>query len=431
MLLKFKLLLLFCIIMGLFIMLAGCEKAEDMHPSVISSEVPNSNAGNSSDGSQPESSLPDAEPSSDTDTAPTSSETGAKPSETAHDQTDIFYRYRGQAAYMTAQMSTEEKVWQVFLAAIPDGADAAVFAQEHPAGGYLLFRWDFEGLDAEDVREKMAGLSEGSVQPLLAVDEEGGEIVRVSWFPALREEHFPAPSVLWAQGGADAVYGDALEKGQFLSSLGLNLCLAPVADVSQDPSDYIYSRTVGRDARETSWYVSAAVRGLQDGGVGAVMKHFPGYGNNVNTHTGIAVDERLLAQFKNEDLLPFEAGITAGCASILVSHNIVCAFDDEHPASLSEAVHDYLREEMGFSGLIMTDDLNMDAITQYTGNEAPSVMALKAGNDLLIYGDAENGVQDVLTALEDGTLDISVVDRAVEQVLAYKLWLGIVEPSEA
>lgn len=426
---KLKILLFFCMVMGLTVGFSGCQKVGEVSPSSGVSETQNS-AVESLSGEAPEdSSLSSAEPSS-ASVSGTTSEPDTAPIGQEEKETDIFSVYRAKAAQIVSQMAVEEKVWQVFLAAIPKGADAAAFAEEHPAGGYLLFRWDFEGLDADGVREKMASLSASQVQPLLAVDEEGGEIVRVSWYPALREERFPAPSVLWAQGGVDAVYGDALEKGQFLSSLGLNLCLAPVADVSQDPDDYIYSRTTGGNAKETSWYVSAAVKGLQDGGVGSALKHFPGYGNNVNTHTGVAVDERLLAQFKNEDLLPFEAGIKAGCGSILVSHNIVNAFDSEHPASLSEAVHEYLREDMDFSGLIMTDDLIMDAVAQYTGEDTPSVAALKAGNDLLIHSDAESGVQDVLAALEDGSLDAAVIDRAAEQVLAYKLWLGILDASE-
>lgn len=417
-----KILLLFCVGMVFTMGLSGCQRRAAESPSSASSGAQDPAPENPSSEVSVSASSESTKPSEE-DTAPAGE---------ADKEIDLFSLYRAEAEQIAAQLTTEEKVWQVFLAAIPAGVDAAVFAQEHPAGGYLLFRWDFEELDTQGVREKMAALSAGSIRPLLAVDEEGGEIVRVSWYPVLREERFPAPSVLWAQGGADAVYGDAFEKGQFLASLGINLCLAPVADVSQDPNDYIYSRTIGGNAQETGWYVSAAVKGLQEAGVGAVLKHFPGYGNNVNTHTGIAVDERPLAQFESEDLLPFAAGIEARCGSVLVSHNIVNAFDSEYPASLSEPVHTYLREEMGFSGLVMTDDLQMGAATQYTGADTPAVAALKAGNDFLVHSDAESGVQEVLDALENGSLDAAVIDRAAEQVLAYKLWLGILDtPGEA
>ena len=426
---KLNMLLVLCAVFCLSAVLTGCGKETEPLPSASASEsaeaAPESSAEASEFLEAASGEQTDEQP--DKPSAAVSSETPQEPSEPVYDKTDIFSPYREKAASMAAQMGTEEKVWQLFLAAVPKGADPGEFAQSHPAGGYLLFRWDFEGLDADGVRQKMESLSDGEVQPLLAVDEEGGEIVRVSWYKALREERFKAPSALWAEGGADAVYGDALEKGQFLAGLGINLCLAPVADVSENPKDYIYSRTIGRDAQETCWYVSAVVKGLQDGGVGSTLKHFPGYGNNANTHTGIAVDERPLDEFESADLKPFAAGIGAGCGSVLVSHNIVNAFDKERPASLSPAVHRFLREEMGFAGLIMTDDLVMDGVRKYSGGEAASVAALKAGNDLLIHSDAESGVRDILAALEDGSLDMALVDRAAEQVLCYKLWLGIIE----
>ncbi len=401
--------------------LAGCGKAEeDAAPESSSvaavSEEPEASASSEEEAAEPSSEPEEKDPEPENDLEP---EEDTLP---VSAENDLFAAYREQAAQLAGEMTVEQKVWQVFLAAIPKGTDAAEFAAAHPAGGYLLFRWDFDDLDADGVRAKTAALAAGGLLPLIAVDEEGGTVVRVSSHTALRETPFAAPSVLWAQGGADAVYSDGLEKGRFLSDLGINLCLSPVADVSEDPGDYIYSRTIGRSAQETSGYVTAAVTGLQAGGVGATLKHFPGYGNNLNTHTGIAVDERPLSELESEDLLPFAAGIEAGCGCVLVSHNIVTAFDAEHPASLSEEVHRYLREEMGFTGLIVTDDLIMDAITDYAGDTAPSVAALQAGNDLLIHSNAEEGVRDVLAALEDGTLGMDVLDRAVLQVIAYKLF---------
>lgn len=101
--------------------------------------------------------------------------------------------------------------------------------------------------------------------------------------------------------------------------------------------------------------------------IGSVLKHFPGYGDNADTHTGLAVDSRSLQELESSDLLPFAAGIDAGCGAILVSHNIVQALDGDSPASLSPAVHQYLRDTMGFDGVVMTDDLVMEAITDRYG----------------------------------------------------------------
>ena len=165
---------------------------------------------------------------------------------------------------------------------------------------------------------------------------------------------------------------------------GININFAPVCDVSQDPADFIYDRTLGRDAQETSQYVAAVVETMAEEGMGSVLKHFPGYGNNVDTHTGIAVDQRPLETFEASDFLPFQAGTEAGGGktAVLVSHNIMAAVDDTLPASLSPAVHDLLREQLGFDGVVMTDDLAMEAVAAYSADGAVAVMALEAGNDL-------------------------------------------------
>ena len=147
-----------------------------------------------------------------------------------------------------------------------------------------------------------------------------------------------------------------------------------MADVSTDPADFIYDRSFGQDAQATAEYVQEVVESVnlvsvQDPAftgpyykIGCVLKHFPGYGNNVDTHTGIAIDERPYEQFVAGDFLPFQAGIKAGAGSVLVSHNVVTCMDESLPASLSPEVHRVLREELDFDGVILTDDLAMDAV---------------------------------------------------------------------
>ena len=170
----------------------------------------------------------------------------------------------------------------------------------------------------------------------------------------------------------ELIKSDTKEKCRLLSSLGINLNFAPVADISSDPADYMYPRTFGISAEETCKYVETnVVSVMKENGIGSVLKHFPGYGNNSDTQTGVAVDERSLKSLRENDFLPFESGIEAGAEVVLVSHNIVRSIDGEHPASLSLQVHNILRDEIGFSGLIITDDLYMDAIREYThGQEA-------------------------------------------------------------
>ena len=160
--------------------------------------------------------------------------------------------------------------------------------------------------------------------------------------------------------------------------------------------------------------------------VGMVLKHFPGYGGTADTHTGQAVDERPLSAFQSCDLLPFEAGIDEGAQAVLVSHNIVTCMDTEYPASLSSAVHELLRGTLGFTGVVMTDDLAMNAVTDFTGAENAAVLAVKAGNDMMISSDFVIQRSAVLDAVQNGTLGKSDIEQAAERVILWKIQLGLI-----
>lgn len=223
----------------------------------------------------------------------------------------------------------------------------------------------------------------------------------------------------------ELIKSDTKEKCRLLSSLGINLNFAPVADISSDPADYMYPRTFGISAEETCKYVENVVSVMKENGIGSVLKHFPGYGNNSDTHTGVAVDERSLKSLRENDFLPFESGIEAGAEVVLVSHNIVRSIDGEHPASLSLQVHNILRDEIGFSGLIITDDLYMDAIREYTHGQEAAVMAVLAGNDLLCCSDYQTQYPAVVQALKDGKISENRVDESVMRILQYKISMGL------
>ena len=164
-------------------------------------------------------------------------------------------------------------------------------------------------------------------------------------------------------------------------------------------------------------------------GMGSVLKHFPGYGDNADTHTGIAVDDRPYEDFVNSDFLPFSAGFESGgdMTAVLVSHNIVECMDADLPASLSPEVHRILREELGFDGVVMTDDLAMDAVAAYAGEGAVAVMALEAGNDLVLTTDYRTQIPRVMETVETGTLDEAVINTACRRVLRWKQSLGLLQ----
>lgn len=331
---------------------------------------------------------------------------------------------------LLTEMTLEEKIGQLLLARCP-GEDAADMLADYPVGGYVLFGVDFEDKSQKQVKGMLKDIQAAAKLPLLlAVDEEGGTVVRVSANPKLREPPFAAPQQLYQKGGLDLVREDAAEKSAFLLDLGLNVNLAPVADVSQSAADFIYLRTVGQDAATTAEYVRTVVEAMRTAGCGSCLKHFPGYGNNVDTHTHIAQDLRPMETFRNSDFLPFEAGIRAGASMVMVAHNVVAAMDPDVPASLSPAVHQILREELGFTGVIVTDDLAMEGVKAYATDIALPVMALQAGNDMLCVTDIPETFDALLDAIEAGDIKESELDAAVLRILLLKIELGLIEIPE-
>lgn len=343
-----------------------------------------------------------------------------------------------------ASMTLEEKVGQLFFVRCPV-ENAAEDVGAYHLGGYILFGQDFQDSTGAWLTEEQlvqtitsyqdAALTDTGIPLLIGSDEEGGTVTRASRNPNLFESKFPSPQTL-AKDAADpdrVFSDDAWNRSKSLLALGINVNLAPVCDVSTNPGDFIYVRTLGQDAAATSHYVSTVVDTMREAGIGSVLKHFPGYGNNVDTHTGIAVDERPYEQFVSEDFLPFKAGMEIGVdslgrqtTSVLVSHNIVTCMDADLPASLSPEVHRILREELDFDGPVMTDDLAMDAVAAYSQNGAVAVMAIQAGNDIVLTTDYRTQIPKVLEAVENGSLDEELIDTACRRVLRWKQALDLI-----
>ena len=322
-------------------------------------------------------------------------------------------------------MTLEEKTGQLFLARCPEQGALEDIAAYHP-GGYILFGRDFKDKTPESVTDTIAAYqAAASVPMLIAVDEEGGTVARVSAYPQYRAERFPSPRTLYERGGLPLIAETEAEKCLLLSSLGINVNMAPVCDIAADKSAFMYSRSLGLGPEETADFVSAAVGVMAEHGIGSVLKHFPGYGESADTHTGTAVDTRSLDELQKSDLVPFAAGIKASCGAVLVSHTVVTAMDAEHPASLSPAVHEYLRGALGFDGVIVTDDLAMQAITDVYGAGEAAVLAVLAGNDLLCSSEYRVQYAAVLEAAESGRIPEAVIDGAAARVLTWKHELGL------
>ncbi|WP_302373269.1 glycoside hydrolase family 3 N-terminal domain-containing protein [Enterococcus asini] len=330
-----------------------------------------------------------------------------------------------KVANLVAEMSTKEKVGQLFLARVPV-ENALSDIQEYHLGGYLLFGRDVEGKTYDEVQSTIAQYQETSEVPMLiAADEEGGTVSRVSRNSQLVATPFQSPQDLYAQGGWDAITKDTTDKAGILKELGIDAGLFPVADVATDPNAFIYDRTIGQDAKGTAEYVTTVVKALKKAHSGSTLKHFPGYGNNQDSHTDIVTDTRSMTELEDNDLVPFQAGIDAGVDSILVSHNIVNAIDDSVPASVSSPVHDLLRKDMGFDGVIMTDDMDMAGLADFMSQEEAGLKALQAGNDLILSSTYASQIPYVLQAIEDGEYSEKDLDASVTRVLNWKEELGL------
>ena len=332
-----------------------------------------------------------------------------------------------------AGMTLEEKVGQLFFLRCPAENAAEVVAQYH-LGGILLFTRDFKDaqenwLTQDAFCAKIDGLqaaaqSDTGIPLFIGSDEEGGTVTRASRNPNLFDAKFPSPQELYRAGGMDGLLTDTLQYNDKLRTLGINVNLAPVCDVTSGKGQFMYERSFGADAATTADYIAQVVDVMGKSGIGATLKHFPGYGDNVDTHTGIAIDERPYEQFKAEDFLPFIAGIEADAPFVMVNHNIVTCLDDAYPASLSPAWHDQLRSQLGFKGVILTDDLDMDAVKAYADDGSIGVLALSAGNDMLVCSDLSQ-IAAICAAVEGGTLSESVIDSACRHVLTVKQSLGL------
>lgn len=331
-----------------------------------------------------------------------------------------------RAKELLAGMSLEQKVGQLFIGRVPK-KDAVEDLRKYPLGGYILFARDFAGLSAEQIQEKLRGYQKASKTPLfLGVDEEGGEVNRLSINPKLRAVPFWAPQDLYKEGGFALVRSDTKEKSQLLRRLGLNLNFAPVCDVPTSSKAYIFDRSFGTDPKLTAEYVKTVVSEMNRWGVGSVLKHFPGYGDNGDTHTDIVHDKKPRKVFETRDFLPFEAGIKAGAGMVLVAHNIVESLDPKEPASLSPIIHKLLREQLGFTGVIITDDLAMQGVLRFAGKEDAAVLAIQAGNDLLCSTDFTKQYPAVLAAVKEGRISAARLEASVLRILELKLALGIV-----
>ena len=333
--------------------------------------------------------------------------------------TDISLDKRKELSNIVQAMTIEDKAGQLLLV-----LDSKNLLTDQTMSGCVLFEDDFANKSRNEVIENIERYQSNAKYPMIiAVDEEGGSVVRVSKY--LRDNRFRLPQDVYKSGGMDSIISDATEKSEYLKEFGINVNLAPVADVATNEDDYIYRRSFGVDADATSNYVRNVVMAMSDIKMGSVLKHFPGYGSAPGSG-GTYHDSRDFNSLKNNDLLPFKAGIEAGANSILVTNNIINSVDNQNPATLSKDIHNLLREDLKYNGVIMTDDVT-DLNSNEFGNDSEIVIkAIKAGNDLIMTSRPQIYFESLITAINNDEICLNELDLSVLRVIAWKDSLDII-----
>lgn len=335
--------------------------------------------------------------------------------------------------YVMEGMTTEDKVAQLFFITpealtgvdtVTQGGDKTKEQlARYPVGGIIYFSKNI--ISAEQFAAITAFTTSESKQvPFLGIDEEGGEVARIAK-SAIPVEATPAAGEIGATGDIQAAYNAGNTIGSYLISNGINFDFAPVADVLTDPNNNtLKGRSFGSDAAVVGEMAAQMALGLQEAGVSACLKHFPGLGGvSEDTHEERAVSERTLEQMQAEEFVAFRTGIEAGVDSIMVSHlSVPAVIGDDTPSSLSKVmITDLLRGELGYDGLVITDALNMKAITTHYSSAEAAVMAIEAGADMLLMPEKfEEAYQGVLDAVNNGTISEERLNESVKRIFRVK-----------
>lgn len=317
-------------------------------------------------------------------------------------------------------MVTPESITNV-SSAIQAGDGTREALGKWAVGGIVYFKNNIQS--AEQISEMISNTSLYSRYPIfIGVDEEGGEVSRVAE-AGLAQNVGSAASIGQTQDPSKA-YAAGQSIAAYLSGLGFNLNFAPVADLNNVENSIIGDRSYGSDSALVASMVASMVQGLEENGVSSCLKHFPGAGNSAeDTHTGMAGTDKTAEQFRAEDFAAFKAGIDAGADFVMVSHLSVPAFTgDNTPCTLSKAVvSGILRDELGYDGIVITDAMNMSAITEYYEADEAAILALKAGCDMILMPDHfETAYNGVLQAVQNGTISEERINDSLRRIYRVK-----------
>ncbi len=339
---------------------------------------------------------------------------------------------------MLQGMTLEEKIWQMFFVMPEDICDVETVIQagettksalqKYPVGGLIYFSKNIK--TREQLTEILKNTTAYSkIPPFLSIDEEGGRVARLGDANIGVTQHPPMEEI-GKTGDPEQARQIGITLGKELTTLGFTMDFAPVADViTVDGNEDIGDRSFGTDPELVSKMVAAQVTGMQSQNLSATLKHFPGNGSTVaNTHLETGISSRTLSEMEQTEFLPFKAGIEAGADFVMVAHMSAPAITgNQTPSTLSPVViTDLLRGKLGFEKVVITDALNMGAITSVYSPEEAAILAVKAGVDMLLMSpDIDVAAKAIKEAVESGEIPESRIDESVRRILTLKQERGI------
>ncbi|WNQ12859.1 beta-N-acetylhexosaminidase [Paenibacillus aurantius] len=333
-------------------------------------------------------------------------------------------------------MTREEKVGQLVLVGM-DGRETNAQTKElirtYKVGGFIFFKVNLTGTDQAlrlFTSLKDTNRASSSIPLWMSVDEEGGRVTRLPD----EFEKFPSMGSLGKKNSSDLTRQVGKLIGRELAGFGLNTDFAPVLDVNSNPDNpVIGDRSFGSSAERVSRLGVAEMKGLQSEGILSVVKHFPGHGDtSVDSHIGLPVVPYDMDRLKKLELVPFAEAVKNGADAVMVAHLLLPKLDSKHPASFSKAViTDVLRKQLGFGGVVFTDDMTMGAVVKNYSIGQAAVQAILAGGDIVLVGhDFEKQttvIQALRKAAADGTLSEERLDESVYRILKLKAKYGVTD----
>ncbi len=372
---------------------------------------------------------PESEPDPESEAAAASAQAAAEAAEPRRSAVDA----------VLAALSTEQRVGQLFMPAFPvDQRGRGLLAvddnvrrlmQQIQPGGVLLVGLNVDS--TEQLTRLIQELQQNAALPLLiATDHEGGAVSRISASGKIPATSIPSPHVVGAVADPALAYRLGAVIGRELRSLGIQVNFAPVADLRTNPGNTVIGeRSFGSDPEVVGRIVAALVRGMQQHGVAAVLKHFPGHGDTYeDSHYEAATVRHSRQRLQTVEMVPFRYGIDAGAIGVMTAHiSVPAVTGDRTPATLSsELLGPILRSELGFGSLVFSDALNMHALTRYYHRSRVALQAFEAGVDVLVHPERPlEAYQTVLEAVQSGRISAERLERSVRAILEVKWDLGL------